>query len=232
MEKTLTDIILTHSLLGNIINLEESITKKDEEINVLEEEISNLKARVESLLEQNRRLEQNRFELSVQIDKLTGATVAAAKDEDILDKYNALLEEVEDLRGANRKLNLILDSPVFDGVFGITDNGDKVVGNLSFAGAIPFDQDDVAQLAIVDACENICGMLLRKNKEYSNSAFEPLRMFSKASPREQLLVRLDDKLSCLERGIEFPVDDTLLNMAGYLILLLAYEAWDAKLKPL
>jgi chromosome segregation ATPase len=70
MEKTLTDIILNHSLLANIVNLEESITKKDGEINVLEEEISNLKARVESLLEQNRRLEQNRFELSVQIDKL------------------------------------------------------------------------------------------------------------------------------------------------------------------
>jgi len=38
-------------------------------------------------------------------------------------------------------------------------------------------------------------------------------------------------LSCLERGIEFPGDDTLPNMAGYLILLLAYEAWDAKPKP-
>jgi regulator of replication initiation timing len=70
MEKTLTDIILTHSLLANIVNLEETITKKDEEINVLEEEISNLKARVESLLEQNKSLEQERFNLSVQIEKL------------------------------------------------------------------------------------------------------------------------------------------------------------------
>jgi len=81
MEKTLTDILLMNAPIKNVVNLEESITKKDEEINVLEEEISNLKARVESLLEQNSHLEQERFNLSVHIDKLNASAVTAAKDE-------------------------------------------------------------------------------------------------------------------------------------------------------
>jgi hypothetical protein len=66
-------------------------------------------------------------------------------------------------------------------------------------------------------------MLIQKNTAYGNSALEPLRMFSKASPREQLLVRLDDKLSRLARGSEFPGDDTIVDLAGYLVLLMAHD---------
>jgi regulator of replication initiation timing len=80
MKKTLTDILLMNAPINNVVNLGESIAKKDEEINVLEEEISNLKARVESLLEQNKSLEQERFNLSVHIDKLNTSAVTAAKN--------------------------------------------------------------------------------------------------------------------------------------------------------
>jgi regulator of replication initiation timing len=174
MEKTLTDIILTHSLLANIVNLEECIAKKDEGINVLEEEISNLKTRVESLLEQNKHLEQERFNLSVQIDKLNASAVATAKDENILDKYNALLEEVEDLRGANRKLNLILDSPVFDDVFGITDNGDKVVRNLSFVRVLNQQAEMSALCADMEGMKAANAERLANNESlaYPESEFE------------------------------------------------------------
>jgi hypothetical protein len=48
-------------------------------------------------------------------------------------------------------------------------------------------------------------------------------MFSKASPREQLLVRIDDKLSRLAHGSEFPGDDTIVDLAGYLVLLMAHD---------
>ena len=41
-------------------------------------------------------------------------------------------------------------------------------------------------------------MLVSKNRKYGNSALEPVRVFSKASPKEQILVRLDDKLSRLK----------------------------------
>ena len=44
-------------------------------------------------------------------------------------------------------------------------------------------------------------------------------MFSRAEPEEQLLVRIDDKLSRIARGSEFENDDTILDLIGYLVLL-------------
>lgn len=63
-------------------------------------------------------------------------------------------------------------------------------------------------------------MLLEKNAKYGNSALDPVRVFSKASTTEQLLVRIDDKLSRIKTtGMEAPDEDTLNDLIGYLILL-------------
>jgi hypothetical protein len=47
-----------------------------------------------------------------------------------------------------------------------------------------------------------------------------VRVFSKSSAKEQLRVRIDDKLSRLMRG-QAAGEDVEVDMAGYLILLLA-----------
>lgn len=60
--------------------------------------------------------------------------------------------------------------------------------------------------------------LIAKNRAYGNSALEPLRVFSRASAREQILVRIDDKLSRLARG-EAAGEDTVADLRGYLTLL-------------
>ena len=76
------------------------------------------------------------------------------------------------------------------------------------------------QNEIVKSCDQICTMLLEKNVKYGNSALEPVRVFSKASTTEQLLVRIDDKLSRIKTtGLEAPDEDTLNDLIGYLILL-------------
>ena len=62
-------------------------------------------------------------------------------------------------------------------------------------------------------------MLLEKNKKYGNSALEPLRVFSKSSPSEQILVRIDDKLSRLKTQHISEDEDVLTDLIGYLILL-------------
>ena len=62
--------------------------------------------------------------------------------------------------------------------------------------------------------------LIEKNKAYGDSALNPARIFSNASPMEQIRVRIDDKLSRIQRGSEYPGDDTIADLAGYLILLL------------
>lgn len=66
-------------------------------------------------------------------------------------------------------------------------------------------------------CMAICTMLVEKNAAYGNSAADPVRVFSKADPLEQLRVRMDDKLSRIVRG-QAAGEDTKLDLIGYLIL--------------
>lgn len=79
---------------------------------------------------------------------------------------------------------------------------------------------DTASL-IAEVCDELKDFLLEKNKAYGDSARKPLRVFSKANEEEQILVRIDDKLSRLSRGKEYQGDDTVKDLVGYLILLMA-----------
>ena len=60
-------------------------------------------------------------------------------------------------------------------------------------------------------------MLIAKNQAYGDSALNPVRIFSKADPIEQLKVRLDDKLSRIARGSEMG-EDVINDMIGYLLI--------------
>jgi hypothetical protein len=75
------------------------------------------------------------------------------------------------------------------------------------------------QVAIQEECRRISNMLIAKNKSYGNSILDPVRVFSKSDTVEQIKVRIDDKLSRIERGSEFIGDDTLDDLIGYLVLL-------------
>lgn len=73
------------------------------------------------------------------------------------------------------------------------------------------------QLLIAEECDALKEMLLEKNKAYGSSFSDPLRVFSKAEPDEQINVRLDDKLSRLARG-SAAGEDVELDLMGYLVL--------------
>ena len=75
------------------------------------------------------------------------------------------------------------------------------------------------QRDIQKVCEELSDFLIEKNKKYGDSALNPVRIFSKQNTTEQLLVRIDDKLSRLARGGEYPGDDDILDLLGYLVLL-------------
>ena len=75
------------------------------------------------------------------------------------------------------------------------------------------------QTLISATCDEIKEMLLAKNRRYGNSALEPVRIFSKASAYEQILVRLDDKLSRLRAQQSDEDEDVISDLIGYLILL-------------
>lgn len=71
---------------------------------------------------------------------------------------------------------------------------------------------------IIQTCDEIRDILVAKNKAYGDSAINPVRIFSQADTREQLLVRIDDKLSRIARGGEVG-EDVVLDLIGYLVLL-------------
>lgn len=74
------------------------------------------------------------------------------------------------------------------------------------------------QALIAKECLLIQDMLLEKNRKYGNSAIEPLRIFSKADPIEQINVRIDDKLSRITSAQTDDDEDPELDLIGYLIL--------------
>ena len=60
---------------------------------------------------------------------------------------------------------------------------------------------------------------MKKNKAYGNSAAEPVGIFAKRlDTLAQIDTRIDDKLNRLMKGSEYPGDDTIKDLAGYLIL--------------
>ena len=62
-------------------------------------------------------------------------------------------------------------------------------------------------------------MLLSKNEKYGNSALDPVRIFSKADPAEQIKVRIDDKLSRIYTASDLEDEDVVDDLIGYLVLL-------------
>ena len=73
---------------------------------------------------------------------------------------------------------------------------------------------------ITQMCDEIKQMLLDKNKKYGDSALEPIRFFSQASPIEQILVRIDDKLNRIKQGSQHLTEDedVISDLIGYFIL--------------
>lgn len=72
---------------------------------------------------------------------------------------------------------------------------------------------------IQQVCNDYASFLIAKNKAYGSSFSDPINIFSKTSAEEQLYVRIDDKLNRLSKGQEYPGDDTVKDLIGYLILL-------------
>jgi hypothetical protein len=87
------------------------------------------------------------------------------------------------------------------------------------APTVPAVPSAPAEQAIRRVCQQLADMLVEKNRAYGNSALDPARVFSKADRLEQLRVRMDDKLSRIQRGHDAG-EDPYFDLAGYLIIYL------------
>jgi hypothetical protein len=76
-----------------------------------------------------------------------------------------------------------------------------------------------AHIAVI--CDEVKELLIEKNKKYGDSALNPSRIFSKANAVEQILVRIDDKLSRIKSGAGLLAndEDVIMDLMGYLVLL-------------
>ena len=62
-------------------------------------------------------------------------------------------------------------------------------------------------------------LIISKNKQYGDAALNPRNIFSKLAPGEGIKLRMDDKLSRIERGDGTGDEDAVADLAGYLVLL-------------
>jgi len=67
---------------------------------------------------------------------------------------------------------------------------------------------------------SVIDLLIEKNRAYGDSATNPVNIFAKGSPIENISARLDDKLMRIKnKGINDKTEDTVNDIIGYLILL-------------
>ena len=70
-------------------------------------------------------------------------------------------------------------------------------------------------------CRELKELLLRKNDAYGDAALQPLGVFSSCNASEGIKIRLDDKLKRIANaGLVSDTEDTLIDIAGYIILLM------------
>lgn len=99
-----------------------------------------------------------------------------------------------------------------------------IMGNIKSAFVSVHDTTSVnphtSDIRVMIQVELLCikEMLIRKNLRYGDSAINPLRVCSSCSNLEQILVRVDDKLSRLARGTGEENEDVYQDLIGYLVL--------------
>ena len=70
-------------------------------------------------------------------------------------------------------------------------------------------------------CKRIEDLLLQKNARYGDASLEPVNIFSKCNAVTSIKARIDDKLKRIQTsGPVDDMEDTLLDLTGYLILLM------------
>ena len=77
-----------------------------------------------------------------------------------------------------------------------------------------------SQKKIEEKCDEIKALLIEKNRKYGDSALQPIRIFSKASALEQILVRMDDKINRIRNRQNDDDEDPIKDLIGYGILYL------------
>lgn len=111
---------------------------------------------------------------------------------------------------------------VAEGAYIFGEHGD-LPDYLKYAVSAKQVRNATSFTAEVDKILDEVGMTLaQKNAAYGDSAMNPMRVFSSADPLEAIRVRIDDKISRIQRGSDAG-EDTVMDLIGYLVLLKVAE---------
>ena len=85
--------------------------------------------------------------------------------------------------------------------------------------------DNETQKAIATQGLILTALLIMKNRNYGNSALEPMAVFARGiDAKTRMGVRMDDKINRIARGLNTADgEDAVRDLAGYLLLMLAGE---------
>lgn len=123
----------------------------------------------------------------------------------------------------NEKYMMERDSESFDAAeadIPRNDELDKIIGQVIKKVVVdPLLEETRFKASVTKITNDLADLLIAKNKKYGNSALEPKRIFSKASAVEQILVRIDDKLSRMANQDGTDDEDVIEDLMGYLVLL-------------
>jgi len=79
---------------------------------------------------------------------------------------------------------------------------------------------------IARACDDLKQLLLAKNETYGGSAFQDVEVMGQYIDADTaIMVRIADKLRRLTAGCEYAQEDTLADLAGYIMLRNANRLW-------
>jgi len=124
-----------------------------------------------------------------------------------------------------RKENIVYCSKDTGGDLHTGDQGPDSVET----GTVPQTHESNGTKNMRDGIEKVCAELSNflaiKNRRYGNSALEPINVFSKADAGSSIRVRINDKLSRIRNGESLRKND-VVDLAGYLVLLMVEQGWD------
>ena len=96
---------------------------------------------------------------------------------------------------------------------------DAMINNLK-------EKQNKSDATIESVCDALKEFLLAKNKNYGNSATEPLNIFSNLSNIERMKCRMDEKISRIKNSPCDRVND-YVDLLGYLVLVCKLKGWDS-----
>lgn len=78
---------------------------------------------------------------------------------------------------------------------------------------------------LLNFCVKLGEFIQEKNRRYGNSVGKPLQVFYRGDAEQQMLSRIDEKISRIKNSEELRQND-VVDLMGHLAILCVYKGWE------